>query len=67
MHRIQEFKSYNIYRLTGNAVFDPDASLRGRTIEKSTMHLPKEERSRVRSRTFIGIANAMADQWGSLI
>ena len=29
-----------------------------------TMHLPKEERSRVRSQTFIGIANAMADQWG---
>ena len=29
-----------------------------------TMHLPKEERSRVRSQTFIGIAKAMADQWG---
>lgn len=29
-----------------------------------TMRLPKEERSRVRSRTFIGIANAMAEQWG---
>ena len=29
-----------------------------------TMHLPKEERSRVRSQTFIGIANAMAEQWG---
>lgn len=25
-----------------------------------TMHLPKEERSRVRSKTFIGIAHAMA-------
>ena len=29
-----------------------------------TMRLPKEERSRVRSQTFIGIANAMAEQWG---
>ena len=29
-----------------------------------TMHLPKEERSRVRSKTFIGIAKAMAEQWG---
>ena len=28
-----------------------------------TMHLPKEERSRVRSQTFIGIAKAMASQW----
>lgn len=29
-----------------------------------TMHLPKEERSRVRSKTFFGIAKAMAEQWG---
>ena len=29
-----------------------------------TMHLPKAERSRVRSQTFIGIAKAMAEQWG---
>lgn len=29
-----------------------------------TMHLPKAERSRARSRTFIGIAKAMAEQWG---
>ena len=31
-----------------------------------TMHLPKEERSRVRSQTFIGIANAMAAQWSDI-
>lgn len=31
-----------------------------------TMHLPKEERSRVRSQTFLGIAEAMAEQWGGL-
>lgn len=29
-----------------------------------TMHLPKDERSRVRSQTFPGIAKAFADQWG---
>lgn len=31
-----------------------------------TMHLPKEERSRIRSQTFLGIAEAMAEQWGGL-
>ena len=29
-----------------------------------TMHLPKEERSRVRSQTFIGFSKAMAEHWG---
>ncbi|MBO5870643.1 MAG: DNA cytosine methyltransferase [Clostridia bacterium] len=29
-------------------------------------HLPKEERARVRSKTFTGIAEAMAEQWGGL-
>lgn len=29
-----------------------------------TMSLPKEERSKQRSKTFPGIANAMAEQWG---
>ena len=32
-----------------------------------TMRLPREERSRLRSQTFIGIAKAMAEQWGGLI
>jgi hypothetical protein len=27
-------------------------------------HLPKEERAKLRSKTFPGIAKAMADQWG---
>lgn len=31
-----------------------------------TMSLPAEERMKERSRTFPGIANAMAEQWGSL-
>lgn len=30
----------------------------------NTMGLPKEERARARSKTFPGIAKAMADQWG---
>jgi hypothetical protein len=30
----------------------------------NTMGLPKEERAKLRSKTFPGIAAAMADQWG---
>ena len=26
--------------------------------------LPKEERSKIRSKTFLGVAKAMANQWG---
>ena len=32
-----------------------------------TMHLTKEERSRIRSQTFIGIAKAMSEQWGAIL
>lgn len=32
-----------------------------------TMSLPKEERSRIRSQTFSGIAKAMAEQWGGAV
>ena len=32
-----------------------------------TMKLPKEERSRARSKTFHGIAEAMAEQWGNCL
>lgn len=32
----------------------------------NTMRLPKEERSKMRSRTFPGFAKAMSDQWGAL-
>lgn len=31
-----------------------------------TIGLPKEERQRIRSKTFSGIAEAMAEQWGTL-
>ena len=39
----------------------------GKTMAKwyaDLWHLPKEERSRLRSQTFPGIAKAMAEQWG---
>lgn len=32
-----------------------------------TMKLPPDERSRVRSKTFKGLADAMANQWGNLL
>ena len=31
-----------------------------------TMHLPKEERAKLRSKTFPGIAKAMASQWSDI-
>jgi hypothetical protein len=39
----------------------------GKTMPKwyaELWHLPPKERSRLRSKTFQGIANAMAEQWG---
>lgn len=39
----------------------------GKTMPKwyaDLWHLPKDERSRLRSQTFKGIAEAMAEQWG---
>lgn len=39
----------------------------GKTMPKwyaEIFHLPKEERSKIRSKTFEGIAKAMAEQWG---
>lgn len=39
----------------------------GKTMPKwyaDLWHLPREERSRLRSQTFPGIAKAMAEQWG---
>jgi hypothetical protein len=32
-----------------------------------TLKLPKEERRKARSKTFTGIAEAIADQWGGYI
>ncbi len=41
----------------------------GKTMSKvhyESILLPKEERRRMRSKTYIGIAKAMADQWGNI-
>nr|DAU72934.1 MAG TPA: UL92 family protein [Caudoviricetes sp.] len=33
----------------------------------NTINLPAEERARARSKTFPGIAKAMAEQWGNYL
>jgi hypothetical protein len=56
--------------LIPTVVVDPPARLKfdsGKTMPKwyaDCWHLPKEQRSRIRSQTFPGIAKAMAEQWG---
>lgn len=56
--------------LTKTNEVDPPARVKfdsGKTMPKwyaDCWHLPKEERSKIRSQTFPGIAKAMADQWG---
>lgn len=39
----------------------------GKAIHWSDYHAPTEERGKLRSKTFPGIAKAMAEQWGGLI
>ena len=42
----------------------------GKTMPKwyaDALYLPKEERAKVRSKTFPGIARAMAEQWGKIL
>ena len=42
----------------------------GKTMSKlhyDTFRLPKAERSRIRSKTFWGVARAMAEQWGEIL
>lgn len=56
--------------LKATNVFNPPERLKfdsGKTMPKwyaDLWHLPREERSRLRSQTFPGIAKAMAEQWG---
>ena len=56
--------------LKATNVFNPPERLKfdsGRTMPKwyaDLWHLPREERSRLRSQTFPGFAKAMAEQWG---
>ena len=60
---------YNLPPLTHTEIVEPDIIIHksGRTdsrLHYETFCLPKEERRKARSRTFDGIAAAMADQWG---
>lgn len=56
--------------LKATNAFNPPERLKfdsGKTMPKwyaDLWHLPREERSRLRSQTFPGIAKAMAEQWG---
>ena len=44
-----------------------DSGRRMHEFYADTWRLPPKERARVRSKTFEGIAEAMADQWGDYI
>lgn len=52
----------NIVEPEPRTVFKSGSSLPGWYAD--TAHLPKGEREKARSKTFLGIAKAMADQWG---
>ena len=59
----------NLPKLIPTNIIEPDIIYHksGKTdsrLHYETLKLPKEERRKVRSRTFQGIANAMAEQWG---
>ena len=57
-------------KLKPTNIVEPPERIRfdsGKTMPKwyaDLWHLPKDERSRLRSQTFLGIAKAMAEQWG---
>lgn len=61
----------NLPLLTPTKIVDPPERIRyasGKTMAKwyaDCWHLPKEERAKERSKTFWGIADAMASQWGN--
>ena len=62
---------YGLPNLKHTEIVEPDIIVHksGRTdsrLHYETLGLPKEERRKARSRTFEGIAKAMADQWGAL-
>lgn len=59
-------------KLEATEIVKPDIIIHksGRTdsrLHYETFKLPKEERRKIRSKTFPGIAKAMAEQWGSLL
>ena len=59
---LPELKPTNIVDIPPRKKFDSGKSMPSWYAE--AWHLPKEERSKLRSKTFPGIAKAMSDQWG---
>lgn len=59
-----QLKPTNIVDIPPRKVFDSGKSMPAWYADAWT--LPKEERAKLRSKTFPGIAEAMADQWGCL-
>lgn len=57
-----------LYPLEPTNIIEPTTVITGHGTDSPwhayTWNLPKEERSRARSKTFPGIAKAMAEQWG---
>ena len=59
---LPELKPTNIVEIPPRKRFDSGKSMPSWYAE--AWHLPKEERAKLRSKTFPGIAKAMAEQWG---
>lgn len=62
----------NLPNLTGTKMVEPEYTTfkSGKRMAKwytDAIRLPKAERERLRSKTFEGIARAMAEQWGSYL
>lgn len=60
---LPELKPTNIVEIPPRKKFDSGKSMPLWYAE--AWHLPKEERAKLRSKTFPGIAKAMAEQWGN--
>ena len=60
---LPELKPTNIVEIPPRKRFDSGKSMPSWYAE--AWHLPKEERAKLRSKTFPGIARAMAEQWGN--
>ena len=62
---LPELKPTNIVEIPPRKRFDSGKSMPSWYAD--AWHLPKEERAKLRSKTFPGIAKAMAEQWGSVM
>ena len=62
---LPELQPTNIVEIPPRKKFDSGKSMPSWYAE--AWHLPKEERAKLRSKTFPGIARAMAEQWGNCL